>query len=300
MPKSHQHDQPHRPTAAPKRRPLPIIKGQDHTRWTDFYHPVLTASWPVFILGLGAVFLAINAVFAGLYLLAPADIANERPDSFWDAFYFSVQTFGSIGYGVLAPKTAYANTLVTVEAFTALVSAAIATGLVFARFSRPTARVLFSNVAVVTTFDGKPTLMFRAANQRGNQILDANVSVTLVREMVSKEGTAMRRFEELKLVRARSPLFALSWSIMHTIDETSPLFDLTQTDLIERQAELLVLLRGIDETLSETIFARRSYTPDRILWGRRFVDVLSMTEKGRRVVDLGRFHDTEADGPASL
>jgi len=274
---------------------LAIIKGQDYGRWTDFYHDVLTAPWWQFLLGLAAAFVGINALFGTLYLLHPGGIANARPGVFADAFFFSVQTFGSIGYGVLAPKSAAVNILVTIESFTAVVYVAIATGLVYARFSRPFARVLFSDVAVVTTFDGTPTLMFRAANQRGNQILDASITVSVARQSVTREGHVMRRFDELKLVRARTPLFALSWTIMHRIDETSPLYGQTTDTLLADQIELIALLRGTDDTLSETIFARYAYAPRHILWDRHFVDVLSMTERGRRVVDLTRFHDTEAD-----
>ena len=192
--------------------------------------------------------------------------------------------------------SAYANGLVTLESFVSIVNIAGATGLVFARFSRPKARVMFSNVAVVTMFDGTPTLMFRAANQRANQILDANIAVSFASEKVTKEGIAMRRFEELTLVRARTPLFALSWTIMHSIDETSPLYGQTPDTLIESQVELIALVSGTDETLSETIFARQAYAPRNILWNRRFADVLSVTERGQRIVNLHRFHDTEPDG----
>jgi inward rectifier potassium channel len=281
-------------------RTLAVIKGQDKGRWTDFYHAVMTASWFEFFLGLGLIFCAINLLFGLLYMADPHGIANARPGSLADAFFFSVQTFGSIGYGAMSPASVYANALVTLESFVSIVNIAGATGLVFARFSRPKARVLFSNVAVVTMFDGVPTLMFRAANQRANQILDANIVVSFASQKVSKEGIAMRRLEELKLVRARTPLFALSWTIMHSIDETSPLYGQTPETLIENQVELIALVSGTDETLSETIFARQAYAPRNILWNRRFADVLSVTEGGRRVVNLHRFHDTEPDGSEAI
>ena len=278
-------------------RRLAVIIGQDKSRFTDFYHATLTANWLEFFIGLGLVFLAINLLFALLYLADPHGIANARPGSLSDTFFFSVQTFGSIGYGAMTPHTTYANVLVTIESFSSIVNIAVATGLVFARISRPTARVLFSNVAVVTQFDGTPTLMFRAANQRGNQILDANVTVSLARQVVTREGINMRRFEELKLVRSRTPLFALSWTVMHRIDETSPFFGQTPDTLVENQIELIALLSGTDDTLSEVIYARQSYRPAQILWGRNFVDVLSLTANGRRLVDLTRFHDTEPERP---
>ncbi len=284
------------PDITRQRRALAIVKGQDNSRWTDFYHATLTASWPEFFLGLGAVFLALNLLFALLYMIDPHGIAGARPGSLSDAFFFSVQTFGSIGYGAMTPHSAYANVLVTAESFFSIVNIAVATGLVFARISRPTARVLFSNVAVIAQFEGVPTLMFRAANQRANQILDANISVSLARQAVTQEGIVMRRFEELKLMRSRTPLFALSWTVMHRIDESSPLYGQTPDSLIDNQVELIALLSGTDETLSEMIYARQSYRPQQILWDRRFVDVLSLTANGRRVVDLNRFHDTEPPG----
>ena len=280
--------------ARPRRR-VAIIKGQDSGRWTDFYHGVLTAPWPLFFLGLALFFFSINVVFALLYMADPHGIQNARPGNFWDAFLFSVQTIGSINYSVMVPKSVYANMIVVAEAFFGILNLALVTGVVFSRFSRPYARVLFSKVAIVTTFDGQPTLMFRAANQRGNLILDASITVSYAHETTTREGHAMRRFEELKLVRARSPLFALSWTVMHRIDESSPLYGATPETMAEDQAELIALLSGTDDTLSETIYARQAYKPHQIQWNRRFADILSKTPKGRRVVDLKRFHDTEAD-----
>jgi len=282
------------------RKPSPlrragIIRGQDRTRWTDFYHAILTVPWPVFLLALAVFFVALNAVFALAYMADPNGIANARPGNFWDAFRFSVQTVASIGYGVLSPKSDYANIVAVAEAFAGILNLALITGIVFSRFSRPTARVLFSEVAVITPYDGVPTLMFRATNQRGNRILDANITVSFARQWVSREGIAMRRIDELKLVRSRSSLFALSWTVMHPIDQESPLYGQTRESLAGMEAELVALLSGTDETLAAMIFARHSFKPQQIRWNHRFVDVLGFTPKGRRVVDLKRFHDTEAD-----
>jgi inward rectifier potassium channel len=273
-------------------RPRPIIRGQDGTQWKDVYHVVLTASWPVFFLGIAGVFFGVNAIFAGLYLLQPHAIVNARPGSFLDAYFFSIQTFGSIGYGVLSPRTTYANFIVSVESFTSLLTAAIATGLLFARFSRPFARVVFSNVAVIGPLEGVPTLMVRAANQRVNQMLDARATVSLARQVTTREGVTMRRFQELKLVRPRTPLFSLSWTIMHQIDEHSPLHGVTIDTLYDQGMEIIVLLSGTDETLAQVIYARHSYRADDILFGRRFADVLKTGDTGRPEVDLRRFHDT--------
>jgi inward rectifier potassium channel len=278
----------------PRSRRGAIIKGQDAGRFMDFYHGVLTASWPGFVAQLGALFLLINLVFAILYVTDRGGITNARPGNFADAFFFSVQTLGTLGYGVMAPKTLYTNILVTAESFAGILIIALFAGMIFARFSRPFARVLFSRNAVVTQFDGMPMLMFRAANQRGNSILDATAAVSLARNYTTREGFNMRRFQELKLVRGSNPLFALSWTVMHPIDEASPLYNLGLAEMIEHDMEIVVMLSGMDETIADRIYARYSYVPEEILWHRRFVDVISVTSTGRRVVDLVHFNDTEA------
>jgi inward rectifier potassium channel len=274
---------------------MAVIIGQDLSRWTDFYHFILTVPWSVFFLGVAAFFFTINVVFAFAYMADPNGIEHARPGNFWDAFLFSVQTIGSINYSVMSPKSIYANIVVVAEAFFGILNLAVITGVVFSRFSRPYARVLFSRVAVITDFEGVQTLMFRAANQRGNQILDANIMVNFAYQQTTREGLVMRRFCELKLVRPRSLLFALSWTVMHKVDEESPFYNQTPESLSAMQAELIVLLSGTDETLADTIFARHSYKPHQILWRHRFVDILSFNAKGRRVVDLTRFHNAVPD-----
>ena len=281
-----------RPGTLRDRERVAIVRGQDGGRYTDIYHAVLRVPWWAFFLGLAAAFAAVNAVFALLYLVDRGGIEHARPGNFWDAFVFSAQTMGSINYSVMVPKSAYVNLLVIFEAFAGYVVLALFTGMIFARFSRPFARVVFSRSAVVTTFDGTLMLMFRAANQRGNQVLDASVRVTLAQQHRSLEGLVMRRFQELELVRSRTSLFALSWTIMHRIDATSPLHGVSDQDMAERQMEIVVLLSGSDATMAETIYARHSYAPSDILRGHHFVDVLGVTPKGVRMVDLTRFHDT--------
>jgi inward rectifier potassium channel len=288
-PVNHPPSQP-RIIARGKRAPRAIVRGQDRSRWLDIYHAVLTAPWWMFFVAIAAIFAVVNTVFALLYAADPRGI--EHAHGFWDYFLFSVQTIGSANYTVLLPKSIYANIVVSIEAFFGILNLALITGIVFARFSRPFARVLFSRVAVVAPFNGVPTLMLRAANQRANQILNAEVTVSLARQQVTREGIVMRRFEELKLVRWRSPLFALSWTIMHAIDETSPLFGATMESLYEDQIEIIVLMSGRDDTLSDIIYARHSYMPDEILWNRRFVDVLDITPSGRRLLNLHCFHET--------
>ncbi len=251
----------------------------------------VTIPWIGFLGLITLLYLAANAVFALLYLAGGNGIANADAGSFADAFFFSVQTMASIGYGAMYPDTVYTNIVVCIEALVGLLGMAMATGLMFARFSRPTARVLFSRIAVVALDQGMPTLMFRMANQRRNQILEAQVRLTLVRNEVDDHGRSMRRFYDLHLARSQSPIFALTWLAMHNIDNTSPLHGLTLDDLNAVEAELVVTLTGIDETFSQTIHARHSYIASEIFWHHRFADILHHTPEGYRAVDYSRFHD---------
>jgi len=258
----------------------------------DVYHLLLTMPWRWFFGVQAFAYLIFNVVFALFYLAVPGSVANATPGSFTDAFFFSVQTMATIGYGVMAPATLYGNVMVTIEALLGFASFAVAAGLIFGRFSQPTARVLFSRVAVVTSFNGVPTLMFRCANERANQIFEARVHVDFARQEVSAEGMELRRSYELGLARDRNPQFSLSWTVMHPIDVASPLYGIDPDLLAGQEASIVVTLTGIDETLSQTVFARTAYRADEILWGRKFVDILSETEEGETLVDYRRFHET--------
>ncbi|MEG4283223.1 ion channel [Microcoleus sp. A006_D1] len=272
--------------------PLNIVKlGVPRLHFADLYHRLLILSWPQFFILICFCYILTNSLFALAYLAGGDCIANARPGSFKDAFYFSVQTMATIGYGAMYPRTEYANTIVAIEAFFGLWGVAMVTGLGFSRFSRPTARVIFSRVAVIAPFNGVQTLMYRAGNQRFNQILEAQQRATLIRDEVTSEGEFMRRFYDLQLVRSQSPIFALSWTVMHAIDESSPLYELTAKDLIESQAEIVITLTGIDETVSQTIHARHSFVASEIVWNMRFVDIVLRKPDGGRVVDYTRFHD---------
>ncbi|NET56895.1 MAG: ATP-sensitive inward rectifier potassium channel 10 [Symploca sp. SIO2E6] len=269
------------------------IKGASHSHWRDPYHLLLTLNWLWFFAVIAVFYLITNTLFALLYLAGGDCLENARSGSFADAFFFSVQTMASIGYGVMHPKTDYAHFIVTIEALVGLMALAMSTGLMFARFSLPTAKVLFSNVAVITPYNGVPTLIFRTANKRRNRILEAQVRVSLLRDEVTKEGDFMRRFYDLKLVRSQTPIFTLTWTVMHQIDESSPLYGATLESLIEAHSELVVILTGLDETVSQTIHARHSYIESEILWNQRFVDIFSRKRNGRWLIDYNHFHDVE-------
>lgn len=265
---------------------------------SDLYHVLMSASWPEFFSTLAVVYLVVNLVFAGAYSVCGRDaLAGIQTSTGWrhfvECFFFSVQTLATIGYGRVSPVSLIANALVTAEAFLGLFGVAVMTGLLFTRFSRPTSRVVFSDTAIIGLYDGRPSFFFRVANARLNQIAEARINVALIRSEITKEGERLRRIVDLKLERSHSPVFALSWLVIHVINEASPLFELNESTFAEGQPELLVTLSGVDETFSQTIQARFSYTPEDVVWNRRFKDVLSRDEAGRIQLDITHIHDTE-------
>ncbi|NJK35056.1 MAG: ATP-sensitive inward rectifier potassium channel 10 [Oscillatoriales cyanobacterium SM2_2_1] len=267
--------------------------GSEH-HWRDLYHGLLIMPWAAFLGCIVIAYVLSNFLFACLYSIGGNHISNADSNSLWDLFFFSVQTMSTIGYGGMAPVTLYGNILVAIEALYGLLAVAMGTGLMFARFARPTARVLFSKVAVICPYNGAPTLMFRMINERRNRIVEARLWVTLVRYEVTSEGYQMRRLYDLNLMRQQTPNFALSWTAMHIIDSSSPLYGETEASLALEQAEILVVLTGVDETFSQTIHTRCSYLASQIFWQRRFMDILSTLPDGRLMIDYGQFHLTTA------
>jgi inward rectifier potassium channel len=296
MPDQNSRPTPRAQPAAPRRLGQQVRRVGLHIPWrADLYHRTLMLRWWQF-LGMGCViYLAVNVLFAGLYLAQPGSVGGARPGSFADAFFFSVQTIATIGYGQMSPATLYANVLVTIETMAGLVFLALSTGVVFARISRPTARVVFGRVATVAPQDGVPTLSFRIGNERNSQILEADVTVTLLRYERTQEGIAFRRFYTLPLARSHTPVFALTFTVMHHIDPDSPMHGATAASLAAEDAELLISVTGIEETTSQTVHAQHSYLLDEVLFGRRFADIFSTDPDGTRVIDYTRFHET---GPA--
>ncbi|BDG09905.1 ion channel [Anaeromyxobacter paludicola] len=258
----------------------------------DAYHHLLTASWPRLISLALAVFLGANGLFAVGYFTC-GGVEGARPGSFRDAFFFSIQTMATIGYGRMSPVSLGAHVLVALEAFSGLFALAFMTSLFFAKFARPSARVLFSEVVVVSDYDGVPSLMLRMANARANQIVEAQVHLSLVRDEVTAEGQRVRRVRDLALRRSQSPMFAISWTAIHPIDPGSPFYGSSAELCRESETDLIVTLIGFDESLSQTVHARHSYRPEAILFGRRFVDLFAFGESGVRTIDYRRFHDTE-------
>ena len=271
-----------------------------YPRWSfpNAYHAMLTMTWPRFLGMVTATYAAVNALFALAYLEcgigALGGIAPEQMGGpFLRAFFFSVETFATIGYGHVFPVGRAANWLVSVEALIGILAAALLTGLVFARFSRPTARLLFSGAAVVAPYQGRTGFMFRIANARSNQLMELEAKL-----MYSRLDGVGRRYDQLKLERTRVVFFPLSWTIVHPIDETSPLWGLSHHDLVRQDAEFDILIAGIDETFAQLVHARTSYKPDEIVFGARFSNIYNPTATdGTISIDVSRLSDIE---PAPL
>jgi inward rectifier potassium channel len=263
----------------------------------DLYHSLITWSWARLFASMGAGYVLVISAFALVYLaLGDGAIEHARLESFEDAFFFSFQTMATIGYGHLVPHGTAANLISVVQVMIGLAGTAVSTGLVFAKFARPTARVLFSRVAVVTPFDGQPALLFRVANERANQIVEAQLNVALLLDEVTAEGEHVRRAYDLALRRDRSLLFSLTWLAVHPIGPGSPLHGQTPERLAAATATLVVSLTGLDEHLGQLVHARHVYAADEILAGRRFVDVIERLPDGSRLIDFRRFHDVVPDG----
>ena len=273
---------------------LVVRVGERRGLFFDFYARLLRAPWHRVILLFATFYAVANALFAGLYLLAGDAIQNARPGSFLDAYSFSVQTMATIGYGAMSPRGVAGNALVLIESFTGLVALALATGIVFAKFARPRAGILFSHAAVIADYNGIPSLMLRVANSRGSDIADAAVRVTALLSEVTAEGQAMRRFHDLVLLRDRTPLLLMSWLIIHPIDEKSPLHGKSGADW--QDIQIYASVTGIDGVYGQTVYAYHLYVADHVVHGGQFADVIRRLPDGRRELDLRKFHDVVAPG----
>lgn len=273
-------------------------RGRRTSIFEDLYHKVLAMPWGRFFAYVALAWLGANALFAALYALRPGCVANAAP-GFEDAFYFSVQTFATIGYGAMAPATRFGHLVVVVEAFVGTLGIAMVTGVTFAKFARPTARVLFGERAVIQLRDGVPHLVFRLANWRGNAIVEGQLRVVLLLMQQTREGDVIRIPIDLPLVRERTALFSLSWMPMHRIDEKSPFWGggAALERLQARQAEIYLAFSGVDETLGQQVHARYRYRLDAVAINARFRDVLTLEPSGDRTIDYSRFHDVEVLGP---
>jgi inward rectifier potassium channel len=275
-----------------------VLDGLNPLSSLSLYHWLLTISWPRFLAFITGIYLVVNTLFAFAFLACGpnalrSDAGLFAAQPFYRAFFFSVDTFATIGYGNIYPVGVAANTLVTIEALLNIVGVALATGVMFARFSRPSSRIVYSRNAIVAPYRGKTALEFRIANARRSQLIDVQAQAILTK-IERVDGTAVRRFHELPLERNRVVFFPLSWTIVHPIDQASPLWGLSHADLIEADAELLVLLIATHQTVSQTVHSRSSYEADEIVWGAKFTNMF-MRSKAEEIIgmNLSRIHDIE-------
>ena len=276
------------------RRSMPTIQAIGHrlAPHEDFYHWVLTLTWPAFFGWVTVAYMLTNLVFGTAYYLLPGSVANTS--GFLDCFFFSVETFATIGYGEMTPLGRVGHSIMTLEALGGILASASITGVTFARLARPTAKVLFSEKAVIATRDGVPHLMFRMANWRRNQIAEAQLAVMVLLTETTIEGETMRRPKVIKLVRNTNSMFLLTWTAMHPIDEESPFYGEGAMDRLRAMnADIFLSLTGFDETLAQTIHTRYRYVLDDIVHNARFADVLTTRDDGVRVIDFDKFHDIE-------
>lgn len=269
--------------------PVRII-GAPPRRMRDFHHAFLRTTWPRAISAIVAAYIGLNCIFACLYTVG-GGIANARPNSLFDAFAFSIQTMGTIGYGYMYPSTPLANLLVTIESVMGMVITALATGLLFSKFSILRPRIVFSRAAVIGPMDGVPTLMVRIGNERGNQIMDAQIRMEIYRTERTKEGRTFYRLIELPLTRNRAPALGRAWNAMHPITPESPLFGLSPQSYKENEIEIVVSVAGIDDTSMQPVLSAKRYEDHEVVWGAEPADTLVVEEDGSITFHLDRFHD---------
>ncbi len=270
-----------------------ITHGLGRVIFQDLFHYFMTVSWTQLFLTFAAFFLCFDLLFGLAYALVPGCIANLSPPGLAGAFFFSVETLATVGYGEMHPASLYGHIVAMVEIFVGLMSMALITGIMFSRFSVPRARFLFAKHAVVRHIDGKLTLMFRAANARQNIVQEASAQLRMMRDGVTPEGFRLRRITDMPLIRAQHPLFALGWNIMHVLDEASPLHGQSEESLRASHALFILSLSGTDETTGQVMMARHEYPGSAIHWNSSFRDIMEVAADGAVHFDYGKFHDIE-------
>ncbi len=270
-------------------------------RLKDLYHYFFALSWPKFFIHILVVYLMVNVAFGALYFLLNVQPVGSHAEGFArfkECFFLSVETSSAVDFGRIQPSGSFTYGVMTIQALFGILILAVITGLFYARFSRPTARVIFSNKAVIATHNGRRSLSFRVANERLNQVVEAHIGLTLTRNEISTEGEHSRKFYDLKLERDHTPLFSLSWTIRHHIDKDSPLFNLDAPALREAQVGILASMTGMDESFSQPIMARHLYTPEDIVFNKRFKDIIQWHEKEVHI-NLKDIHEMD-EGPANF
>jgi len=262
----------------------------------DPYHLAVGLTWPQFVAALFALYLSLNVVFATLFWLAPGSVTNARPGSFLDVFFFSIETLATVGYGEMYPATLYGHVVVAIEIVCGFAFTAIVTGLTFVRFSRPRAKLIFATNPVVATYNGKPTLMVRVGNGRANALTDGAARLSIFLCETTAEGKPLRRAHELQLERAHIPVFPVFWTLMHVLDERSPLHGYDTARTIEADVRVFVMLEARDPTLATMVHDTRYYAPGDIRFGMRYRDAVTTAGGGTVVAaDLTKIGALEPD-----
>jgi inward rectifier potassium channel len=270
------------------------VNGAQRTRLRDAYHTFLRLRWSASLALLALGFFLVNVLFAFAYMIV-GGVEGVARGSFFDSLMFSVETLGTIGYGVMHPNSGGASVVVIVESITGIIITALITGLVFSKFARATARIAFSNNAVICKHEGKSTLMFRAGNERSNVIVEARMHVVCSVRRMDDRGNPFYKLHDLELVRDRMGGMRRGWLVMHVIDETSPLFGLDTAGLEKAEVELDVSVMGFDDVTLQTVYAMHGYSDKKILIGQRLVDTLTVYDNGDLLFDITKFHDTVAE-----
>jgi inward rectifier potassium channel len=284
-----------------KRRNIRVRAGQfefvklnvEKFDWRDTYHFILTLSWPGFAGIVFGIYLLINVLFAFLYMLNPHAIAEMAPGSFLAAFFFSVETLATVGYGHMYPETFYGHLIAMFEIMVGMFGLAVITGLIFVRFSRPTARIHFSKVAVIAPFDGTPNLMIRVANLRHQAMVEPQFRMILLRSVITAEGDNVRRFHPLKLEFDHLISFPAVLTVRHRIDKQSPIFGMTPEDFQRLDFHIIASIVGVDTVIVAPVESFGDYNFDQIEWNRRFVEIYDQNKEGEWTVDYGRIDETE-------
>jgi inward rectifier potassium channel len=275
-----------------------IAEGLERSLWTDLYFNAMTISWPKFVAALAAAFVTLNFAFALVYALGDTPIANAREGSLADYFFFSVETTSTVGYGDMHPQTIYGHLVATAENFVGLLLLAVMTGLVFARFSRPRAHIIFAKNPVVTEHNGQTTLMFRLANARSNFITEARAKLWMLSPTVTEEGRRLVGFDQMPLTKSENPSFALSWTLFHPINEHSPLFGMDKETLAASEINFILSIVGFDETSGQTVHSRDVFTAQDVRWDHEYVDFVWVDDEGMRHIDYAKIDATRLAAPS--
>jgi inward rectifier potassium channel len=280
-----------------------LAKGLPQSFWKDLHHYAMTASWPRFFGALALGFVCMNLFFSSLYALGAAlgddPISDTRPGSLVDYFFFSVETLATVGYGDMHPKSFYGHCVATLATFVGVSSVAIVAGATFGRFAQPRARLLFANNLVIGPHDGARMLMVRFGNERLNAITEASAQLWLIREELTAEGSTFRKFHRLRLTRDENPIFAFTWTLMHPLDEESPLHGWRQEEFDQSSATLVVIFSGHDENSAQVVRGRQVYATKDVRVDHVYVDIATTDGPQDVTLDYANFHDTAPIAAAS-